>query len=259
MNVEIRPPQSNWDEKRSYWLSSNPQGTDEWLADRVGRITMSKLGAVVGHSSFPRDLSDEERIDHAAKVIAGLVKEEFSDKSREVMAHGTATEPLAREWHAKKHNYTIVEHGLAVPKWNPYFGASVDGDILGTGGIVEIKAPKKMYYPLDDYLDDISQGRQFPPYYHDHIWATHYDQMQGGMAVFGKQWCDYIVFCTPEDRVFTQRIWFNPHYWVNNLYKPACHFINNKLKPLLNHPPNLPPLYKLEPTPDWMAPLSPQN
>lgn len=232
-----------WIEKDTYWLSTNPQGTDDWLGDRIGRVTMSKLGASVGHSSFPRDLTSEERIDRTAMIISGQLKEEFSQNSLDIMSHGTVVEPYARDWHANKNGYTIVEHGLAVPKWNKYLGASVDGDIVGTDGIIEIKAPKKMYYPLDNYTESINHGWQPPKYYHKHIWTTHYDQMQGNMAVFGKSWCDYIVYCTPEDRVFTQRVLFNPKYWYKELYPKVCNFIETKLKPLLTKEPNLPSNY----------------
>ena len=31
-------------------VSTAPQGTDEWLADRVGIMTGSRIGAVLGHN-----------------------------------------------------------------------------------------------------------------------------------------------------------------------------------------------------------------
>lgn len=227
---------TKWIEKEKYWLSSNEQGTDAWKEDRHRRITGSVTGSAVGNSSFCD-------VDKAARIIAGLEEQKFSEQSIQNMAHGTKEEPNARDWYCKSNNVEVVERGLAVPKWNPYLGASVDGDVVGTGGIIEIKAPKRMYGPLKKYIQDVNNGWKPPPYYRNHIWKTHYDQMQMCMKVLDKQWCDYIVYCTPENQVFTQRIEFNTEYWNNFLYPAICNFIEEKLKPLIHELPALPENY----------------
>lgn len=38
------------------------------------------------------------------------------------------------------------------------------------------------------------------------------DQMQGSMAILNKQWCDYIVYFTPENRVFVGDMFYIPSY-----------------------------------------------
>lgn len=246
----LKEAQNGWEEYEHYWISKNPQGTDEWLKDRVGRITMSKLGAVVGHSNFPRELNKQERIDRAASTIAGVFKEEFDQRSIDNMSHGTNTEPLARDWYSETYNCKVEEYGLVVPKWNKFFGASVDG--CTKDGIIEIKCPKRMYRLLTEHTESVNRGTKYPDNYYDHIFKSHLDQMMGGMAVLNKKYCDYIVFCTPENAVFTQRIYFDPKYWVNELYKPACKFIEYKLKPLLINEPKLPTGYILENPPNWI-------
>jgi len=60
----------------------------------------------------------------------------------------------------------------------------------------------------------MAQGWKPPKNYTDHIWDAHYTQCQHGMAVLGKKWCDYIVYCNYQ--IFKQRIVFDPKYWENH-------------------------------------------
>jgi len=242
-NKEDESQKPKWEEHAYYWISPNPQGTDEWLEDRKGRITMSRLGACCGHCPYNKNLSK------TARQIAGLEKEEFSDYAKFIMGHGTKHEPAAREWYEKTHNVKVVEHGMALPKWYKYLGASVDGDVVGTDGIIEIKCPMKKLYPeLKEFIRK-QQEENFkpPPHYHEHIKHSHYDQMQGCMAVFKKKWCDYIVYCTGEQQVFTQRVLFNEKYWKYELYPAVQQFVECELKPLLEKDPVVPEGYTLQP------------
>lgn len=197
-----------WKNEKYYWEHLSRQGSQEWLNARKGRVTGSVAGALVGRSRFktPED---------QGLIIAGVVTETFNGND-EIMQHGTLTEPFARDWFAKKYNYNIVERGLIVPKWDPTLGASVDGDILNTDGIIEIKCPLKMYKPIQIYMDHKANGIHIDGY--NHIWKTHYDQMQLGMVVMNKKWCEYIVYCTPYSSVFTQKIPFDKDYWEKSLY-----------------------------------------
>ena len=111
---------------------------------------------------------------------------------------------------------------MAIPKWNLYFGVSVDGVVDNQPGIIEIKCVQKMYWPLKNYCRNHPTG-------YDHIWKTHYDQMILGMAILNKQWCDYVVYCEKESKVFVQRIPFNADYW-KQLYTSTQKFIDVHLK-----------------------------
>ena len=57
--------------------------------------------------------------------------------------------------------------------------------------------------------------------------------MQLGMAILDKKWCDYVVYCPPENKVFVQRIPFNSDYWNNEMYDPLKKIIREDIIPLL--------------------------
>lgn len=245
-------PKKNWEDCGKYWLNISVQGSENWLKERQGqipieylsvecknrasknneqyinaRVTGSNFGAASGWSRFttPEEL---------AQYISGRKKRTFSPESIENMAHGTKYEPVARTWYENATGLKVEEVGLAVPKWNFHLGASVDGVIVGQEGILEIKCPKRMYGPLIEHTYNLGVGWEAPsPYYHEHIWDSHYAQMQGGMAILGKKWCDYLVYCTEDRRVFRERILFDRSYWEKKLYPSLQSFLHNHLFPIL--------------------------
>ena len=195
-----------WLDRGVFREYSAPQGTADWLAARIGIVTSSTGGALAGKSTFK---TPEE----IGKIIAGVEKEVFSEKNIDYMRHGTETEPFARIWFEKNYNCKVLERGLCVSKADPIIGASVDGDIIGTDGCIEIKCPQKMYRALATYTENVSHGWIPPPDYFEHILPTHYYQCQAASAVLGKKYCIYIVYCTFTGQVFTQKIPFSQKYW----------------------------------------------
>lgn len=200
---------NDWIEHKTYWEHVAPQGTDEWKEARKGRVTASKNSALADRSSFS---SPSE----AGKIIAGVIEPEFDDTSQKRMDHGKLYEDNARDYYMKKYNCKVVERNLIVPKSDMWLGASVDGEVIGEDKIIEIKCPMKMYNHINTYLFLKNHG--IPRTNFDHISPSHMDQMQQGMAILGKKWCDYIVYCTTENRVFVQKIPFNSEYWNTQLY-----------------------------------------
>lgn len=196
-----------WIDCGKYWEFKPSQGTDEWLKGRIGRVTTAVSGVMGGKSTKFKTVEEQ------GKIIAGIMKEDFTPEALDRMNHGTETESVARDWAIKFLSKPIRERGLIVPKWDPFIGASIDGDIEGTPGIIEIKAPREMYYPLRQYIDQKAAGWNPPVNYHNHIWPTHYAQMQHALAVTGKEWCLYVVYCTTDNTVFTQKVSFDPVYW----------------------------------------------
>lgn len=214
-----------WEDKGTYWVSHNPQGSKEWHEIRKGKINASEFGAAVGHSRFKTP-------DEVALNIAQIKPYQFTEHSIKIMEHGTKTEAEARLWYEQKYNVVVNEVGSAIPKWCSYIAASLDGEVVGESRSIEIKCPLKMYRPIHDYMERLAKGWQPPRYFHDHIWQTHYDQMIGGMAITGKKCCDYVVYCTPENIQFTYTVEFNKEYW-EQLYLQLNEFYEKKLKPLI--------------------------
>ena len=234
MTNEVHNVEKIWLDRGTYWLNTAPQSSPIWkdlrkISPNNIRVTCSNFGTAVGHSKFktPEELADE---------MVGLKEAKVTTESRRVMDIGIAMEPIARNYYSTKYKVPVRELGLAVPKWDHEIGGSVDGEVVEynngkeiLNGMIEIKCPETLYKPLKLYTNKISQG--FKINNHNHIWPTHYDQMQGCMAICNKKWCDYVVFVKPEDTVFVQRIPFNAEYWKNELYPGIRHFIDNILKP----------------------------
>lgn len=215
-----------WIDCDTYWLNKSEQGSNNWKNIRKYRLTASNFGGAIGKSSFCTPEGIVTDITSAKEKI-------FSEKSKYVMQHGIDTEPKAREWYCKNKNVEVVEVGLAVPKWEPRIGASLDGEIKGTDGMIEIKSPLLMYEPIKTHMSKINGGWEPPKFYHEHIWDSHYCQMQGGMKITGKKWCDYIIYATKSNLIYVERIYFDEEYWNKILYPGILYFLDNLLEPVV--------------------------
>jgi hypothetical protein len=195
-----------WIDRGRYWENVENQGTEKWKEVRIGRNTSSTTGALAGKSSFK---TPEE----IGQIIAGVKVEEFAPKNIEYMAWGTKYEPFVRDYFAKQNNLQILERGLCVLKSDITLGASVDGDIIGTDGCIEIKCPQKMYRGLQSYIDNVAHGWIPPQGYLEHIFPTHVTQCMQACFVLGKKYCVYIVYCVDTQQMFTQKVNFCQKYW----------------------------------------------
>lgn len=217
-----------WRDCGGYYLYDADQGEPDWLLVRIGRPSGSSSSYLIGHGNPNFGTPDD-----AALEIAGVRKKTFTPQQLEAMGHGTKMEPYSRDWYAGTNKVQVEELGFVTPKWDLEIGVSIDGDVIGTDGIIEIKCPKRMYRPLETYMAKQARGMVLNKDDFSHIWKSHYDQMQLGMAVLGKKWCDYVVYCTPENNVFTQRVPFNEFYWNGEMYPKIRDAIEKKIKPHL--------------------------
>lgn len=220
----------HWNDKGNYWVTKTEQLSDFWHRARMCRITGSKIGGLVGHSRFTDSVK-------AARQMTGIFRATYNYSAKDLMQNGIIAEPHVRKWYSMKIEKEIHEMGLAVPKWDTRFGSSVDG-IIDSNNICEIKVPGKMYAPLKEHRNKLSEGVKFGRYYHSHIWENHYDQMQLGMAVTGAKKCHYVVYLPSENNldipsdVYCEIVEFNIDYW-NELYEDAIKAYDNYVIPLM--------------------------
>ncbi len=154
------------------------------------------------------------------------------------MSLGTLNEPQVREWFKTSvylpKGYTVVEVGIAVPKFDTRIGASVDGLILDEKGIpvaiLEIKCPRRVYTELKGNLGGIRCLREKDPL-RNHIKRDHYSQMQGGMAIIDVDLCYYIVYGHEEKKIHVEKVPRNKEYWSRDLYPAICCYIYEKFFP----------------------------
>jgi putative phage-type endonuclease len=168
------------------------QGSPEWFALRLGKVTASRVADVVAKTKTGPSAS---RTNYMAQLIAerltGAAQESFSNAA---MQWGTEQEPNARSAYEFYRNETVKEIGFVLHPDIDDSGASPDG-LVGVDGMVEIKCPNTATH-LETLL-----GKMVP--------AKYVNQMQWQMACTGRQWCDFVSYDPrlPEHmRLFVKRM-----------------------------------------------------
>lgn len=156
------------------------QGTDAWLEARRGIVTASAVGQLVTAKTFRPAANDTSRALTAllvAERITGWIDPVYVSDD---MMRGTLDEPIARAKYAE-HYAPVAELGFMVREegWGR-LGYSPDG-LVGDDGLIEIKSRRAKKH-LTTILAD-----QVP--------AENMAQIQAGLLVSGRQWCDYVSFC----------------------------------------------------------------
>ncbi|WP_028265913.1 lambda exonuclease family protein [Arthrobacter sp. MA-N2] len=156
------------------------QGSDEWLAARCGIVTASVVGQLVTTKTLKPAANETAR-----GLTATLVAERITGHvepmtvSRD-MERGTLDEPYAREIYAE-HYAPVAELGFMVrDDWGFKIGYSPDG-LVGDDGLIEIKS-RKQKIQLNTILAD-------------EVPIENMAQIQCGLLVSGRKWCDYVSFC----------------------------------------------------------------
>lgn len=156
------------------------QGSPEWHDQRRGMVTASVVGQLLTASTLKPASNDVSRGLTAllvAERITGWTEPTFVNAD---MWRGVEDEPRARDAYSE-HYSPVNETGFLVEdKWGFSLGYSPDG-LVGTSGLIEVKSrkPKK-------HLQTILADR-VPP--------ENMAQIQCGLLVSGREWCDYISYC----------------------------------------------------------------
>lgn len=173
-------------------MSDIIQGSDEWKALRLGKVTASRVADVVAKTKSGYSAS---RANYAAQLIAerltGTPAESYTNAA---MQHGTETEPEARAAYEFYQGVTVQEIAFVPHPKIDQAGCSPDG-LVDDDGLVEIKCPNTATH-LETLL-----GQAVPSKYEA--------QMQFQMACTGRQWCDFVSYDPrmPENmRLFIKRV-----------------------------------------------------
>lgn len=173
-------------------MSDIIQGSDEWKALRLGKVTASRVADVVARTKSGYSAS---RANYMAQLIAerltGTVAEAYTNAA---MQHGTECEPEARSAYEFYHGEYVEEIAFVPHPKIDQAGCSPDG-LVGADGLVEIKCPNTATH-LETLL-----GQAVP--------AKYETQMQFQMACTGRQWCDFVSYDPrmPENmRLFIKRL-----------------------------------------------------
>ena len=156
------------------------QGTDEWLEARRGMITASTVGQLVTPRTIQPAANPESRAlvaRLAAERITGWVDDGGMSTD---MWRGVEDEPRARDLYGE-HYAPVTECGLMVRDLDDGapLGYSPDG-LVGDVGLIEVKSRKP--------------GKHIQTVVADQVPAEYMAQIQAGLLVSGRAWCDYISY-----------------------------------------------------------------
>jgi putative phage-type endonuclease len=197
------------------------QGTDEWFAARLGKVTASRVADVIAKTKTGYSTSrDNYMAQLVCERLTGQKSESFSNAA---MQWGTDTEPKAREAYMAARFEIVTEVGFVNHQTIEDAGASPDG-FVGDLGLIEIKCPNTATH-IDTLL-----SQTVPSKYNT--------QMQWQMVCTGRHWCDFVSFdprLPTELQLFIKRVEYDAVFGAM-LEKEVIGFLkelNNKIEQLM--------------------------
>lgn len=153
------------------------QGTPEWLALRLGKLTASRMADVLATTKSGPSAS---RKNYLAQLVAermtGMPAESFTNAA---MAWGTEHEPLARAEYEMLYDVMVDQVDFVDHPNIAMCGASPDG-LIGESGLIEIKCPATATHI--DYLLAGEPPKKYQP------------QMALQLLCTGREWCDFVSY-----------------------------------------------------------------
>ena len=158
------------------------QGSDEWHAMRCGLLTASEMKLVITPSKLQIAKNDKCRAhayELAAQRITGYVEPQYIT---DAMMRGHEDEIHAADLYAEKYA-PVQECGFITQDFvgGMVLGFSPDR-LVGDDGLIEIKSRSQKY--------------QMQTVSNDEVPVEHIPQVQTGMLISGRKWCDYVSYCS---------------------------------------------------------------
>lgn len=174
------------------------QGTDEWRDLRRGIVTASTVHNLI----TAKTIKPADNI-HARALTATLVAERITGWTDDTyvsfdMMRGHEIEPIARDLYSK-HFARVTEMGFMVREDDRgyRFGYSPDG-LVGTWGLIETKCRRPKEHVAAVLADEVP--------------AENMAQIQGGLFVTNREWCDYLSY-SPGMAMWRKRVLPDPQWF----------------------------------------------
>ena len=159
-------------------ISPHEQGTDEWLAARLGKPSASMFSKLITMTGKPSASADGYINQLLAERLTGKSEPHYQS---EAMALGTEREPLARADYEFISGNKVDQFGFILDDTESY-GCSPDGLIGDSSeGGLEVKCPAQTTQA--GYWRDPQSGVK-----------KYYQQIQGCMWVTGRKWWDFFSY-----------------------------------------------------------------
>jgi putative phage-type endonuclease len=196
------------------------QGSPEWFAQRLGKVTASRVADVIAKTKTGYSTSrDNYMAQLVCERMTNTVAESFTNSA---MQHGVDTEPLARAAYEAHADVLVDEVAMITHPTIEAAGASPDG-YVGDEGLLEVKCPNSATH-IDTLLTQVVPGKYIT-------------QMQWQMACTGRKWCDFVSFdprLPTELQLFVKRVPRDDAY-IQMLEKEVIQFLtelDGKIKKL---------------------------
>lgn len=158
------------------------QGTDEWLAQRMGKFTASEIYRLMGKKELGKT-GETYILEKVTEQLGGTIPQVVT----KAMQHGTLTEPFARNHYEQVCKVKVATQPFFVASWCDEAGCSPDGIVEGTNNMIEIKCPydptQHIRHMMISSQEELKE--QKPEYY----W-----QIQMQLAVCECNACDFISY-----------------------------------------------------------------
>lgn len=175
-----------------------PQGSIDWLKERIGCCTASRFKDVMNFLKSGKP--SQKRIDYAEElVIERVTGQPFEHYVSGAMENGIELEPRAKMAYEARTGVMLVSCGFVHHKTIKYCGGSPDSRI-GTKGGAEFKCPT----PITHY-ETLINGM------HD----DHKPQVNGHIWLFDADWWDFVSYCPifpPPLDLYIQRVMRSDDY-----------------------------------------------
>lgn len=184
------------------------QRTDEWRAERAGKITASRFADAIamdkrnGKSTQAREKYKRELV---AEILSGQPKHEVNAQS---LSWGRDIESFAREAFEVETGLIVIESGFCLhPKYN-FIGGSPDG-LVGDDAGYESKCPLSEDVHILTMMDGMPEA--------------HIGQVQGCMFITGRKRWHFISYDPRQSerfRLYHQTIDRDDKY-INEVLEPG--------------------------------------
>lgn len=153
------------------------QGSPDWHEIRAGRLGGTAAAALLVNGRGPGGMGAGMQSLIYKNAAALVIGDESEPVQNEWMSRGTELEPDARKAYELETFCRVEEVGYI--SLGDFFGYSPDG-LVGDDGLIEIKCPSAAEFVRFADTLEIDPG--------------HMAQMQWGIFLTGRKWCDYVVY-----------------------------------------------------------------
>lgn len=210
------------------------QGTDEWMDVRRGIVTASVVGKLITPKTIrPADNPESRNLTMllAAERITGWTDPTFVSDD---MLRGIDDEPVARDKYSE-HYAPVTECGfMTEDKWGHRIGYSPDG-LVGDDGLIEIKSRRAKVQLATILADDLP--------------LENLAQLQCGLLVSGRKWCDYVSYCGGMP-LYVKRV-LPDTKWFNAICEAVAKFEENAAEIISNYRGSIDGLHMTEREPEY--------